>query len=71
MAAGLARGEVRLYRFSSEIVLNEADGMKHPCPVNLHNLVTVPQAHLGRRAAILGCGTTPALTESSPPEVFD
>ena len=37
----------------SEIVLNEADGMKHPCAVNLHNLITVSKAHLGRRVALL------------------
>ena len=89
MVGGLARGEVRLYRFphpdkqrpvvvltrdsslgflstvtvapvtstirgvASEVVLDEADGMKHPCAVNLHNLVTVRQANLGRRVALL------------------
>jgi len=37
----------------SEVVLTEIDGMKHPCAVNLHNLVTVSQAHLGRRVALL------------------
>ena len=37
----------------SEVVLNEADGMKHPCAVNLHNLITVSTAHLGRRVALL------------------
>ena len=37
----------------SEIVLNEADGMKHPCAVNLHNSITVSKAHLGRRVALL------------------
>jgi mRNA interferase MazF len=91
MAGGLvlARGEVRLYRFSppdkqrqvvvltrdsalrylstvtvapitsairgvpSEIALSEDDGMKTPCIVNLHNVVTVSKAHLGRRVALL------------------
>ncbi|MBI3696662.1 MAG: type II toxin-antitoxin system PemK/MazF family toxin [Acidobacteria bacterium] len=89
MAAGLARGEVRLYRFAhpdkqrrvvvltrdsavpylstvtvapitsalrgvpSQVVLDETDGMKSPCAVNLHNLVTVSKAHLGRRVAFL------------------
>ncbi len=89
MAGGLARGEVRLYRFPrpdkerpvviltrgsaigylskvtvapitstirgtpSEVILGEADGMKGPCAINLHNLVTVSQAHLGRRVAVL------------------
>ena len=38
----------------SEVILSEADGMKGPCAVNLFNLVTVPEAHLGRRVAQLG-----------------
>ena len=29
----------------------EADGMKTPCAVNLHNIVTVSQQRLGRRVA--------------------
>ena len=37
----------------SEIVLTEADGMKHPCAVNLHNLVTISKVHVGRRVAML------------------
>jgi mRNA interferase MazF len=37
----------------SEIVLNEEDGMKAPCAVNLHNTVTVAQNHLGERVAHL------------------
>ena len=37
----------------SEVVLNETDGMKNPCAVNLHNLVTVEKNHLGRRVARL------------------
>ena len=37
----------------SEVVLNEGDGMKQPCAVNLHNLVTVSQSKLGRRVAHL------------------
>jgi len=89
MAGVIARGEVRLYRFSrpdkqrpvvvltretalgylsavtvapitstirevpSEVRLTEADGMKGPCAVNLHNVVTVSKAHLGRRVAVL------------------
>lgn len=92
MAAGIARGEVRLYRFPhpdkqrpvvvltqdsalrylsrvtvapvtstirevpSEVVLDEADGMKGRCAVNLHNVVTVSQVHLGRRVAMLSGG---------------
>lgn len=37
----------------SEVVLNEEDGMKAPCAVNLHNAVTVSQNRLGRRVAQL------------------
>ena len=37
----------------SEVVLNEDDGMKAPCAVNLHNAVTVPREELGRRVAQL------------------
>jgi len=33
----------------SEVALGPDDGMKFPCTVNLHNVVTVPQAGLGRR----------------------
>jgi mRNA interferase MazF len=33
----------------SEVVLGREDGMKRVCVVNLHNLVTVPQASVGRR----------------------
>lgn len=37
----------------SEVLLNEDDGMKAPCAVNLHNPVTVTQERLGRRVAQL------------------
>jgi mRNA interferase MazF len=37
----------------SEVRLTEADGMKGACAVNLHNVVTVSKAHLGRRVATL------------------
>ena len=37
----------------SEVVLNEEDGMKSPCAVNLHNAVTVSQHRLGKRLAQL------------------
>ncbi len=37
----------------SEVVLDEQDGMKTVCAVNLHNAVTVSQARLGRRIAQL------------------
>jgi mRNA interferase MazF len=37
----------------SEVILHEADGMKAPCAVNLHNVVTVPHSQLGRRIAQL------------------
>ena len=38
----------------SEVALNEGDGMKGPCAVNLHNAVTVAQRRMGRRVARLG-----------------
>lgn len=89
MADGIARGDVRLYRFAppdksrpvvvltrdsalgylstatvapitssirgvpSEVRLDEHDGMKAPCAVNLHNAVTVSQGRLGKRVAHL------------------
>jgi mRNA interferase MazF len=37
----------------SEVVLNEEDGMKGLCAVNLHNAVTISQNRLGRRVAQL------------------
>jgi mRNA interferase MazF len=37
----------------SEVILNEEDGMKAPCAVNLHNAITVSQNRLGKRVAQL------------------
>ncbi len=37
----------------SEVVLGADDGMKRPCAVNLHNVVTVSKEHLGRRVGHL------------------
>jgi mRNA interferase MazF len=37
----------------SEVVLDEADGMKLPCAANLHHVVTVSQERLGKRVARL------------------
>lgn len=37
----------------SQVVLNEDDGMKAACAVNLHNAVTVSQERLGKRVAQL------------------
>ena len=37
----------------SEVELNEDDGMKSPCAVNLHHAVTVSQQRLGKRVAHL------------------
>ena len=90
MAAGIARGDVRLYRFAapdkerpvlvltrdtairylatvtvapitstirgvpSEVLLDEEDGLKKECAVNLHNAVTISQQRLGRRISRLG-----------------
>jgi mRNA interferase MazF len=38
----------------SEVRLDEADGMKSPCVVNLHNLVTVQKESIGARLTRLG-----------------
>jgi mRNA interferase MazF len=38
----------------SEVVLSEADGMKAPCAVNLHNSVTISRLRLGKLVARLG-----------------
>ncbi len=38
----------------SEVVLDEEDGMKSPCAVNLHNAVTVSQQRMGERVTQLG-----------------
>lgn len=37
----------------SEVQLGLDEGMKQPCAVNLHNVVTVPKDGLGRRVAQL------------------
>ena len=37
----------------SEVLLDEDDGMKGRCAVNLHNAVTVSQQRLGKRVARL------------------
>lgn len=37
----------------SEVLLNQEDGMKEPCAVNLHNPITVVQERLGKRVAQL------------------
>jgi mRNA interferase MazF len=37
----------------SEVVLNEEDGMKASCAVNLHHAVTISQDRLGKRVAQL------------------
>ena len=37
----------------SEVALNEEDGMKAPCSVNLHHAITVSQDRLGKRVAQL------------------
>lgn len=38
----------------SEVILGPEDGMKQPCAVNLHNVVTVGKDGVGRRVAQLG-----------------
>ena len=38
---------------ASEVMLGAEDGLKQTCAVNLHNIITVPKAGLGRRVAQL------------------
>lgn len=38
----------------SEVALGVDDGVRQPCAVNLHNIVTVEKAAIGRRVAQLG-----------------
>ena len=38
---------------ASEVVLDEEDGMKSTCAVNLHNLLTITQSRLGKRVGQL------------------
>jgi len=33
----------------SEVMLGAEDGLKFECAVNLHNLVTIPRQHVGKR----------------------
>jgi len=40
----------------SEVVIGIDEGMKQPCAVNLHNLVTVSKGDIGRRVGQLGEG---------------
>ncbi len=40
----------------SEVALDENDGMKGPCAVNLHNMVTVARSRLGKRVGHLSEG---------------
>ena len=43
----------RIRGVPSEVRLDQEDGLKTPCAVNLHNAVTVSQRRLGRRVAQL------------------
>ncbi len=38
----------------SEVVIGPDDGLKQPCAINLHNVVTVSKDDIGRRVAQLG-----------------
>lgn len=38
---------------ASEVALGIEDGMKHPCAVNLHNVITIPRSIVGRAVARL------------------
>ena len=39
----------------SEVVLNDEDGMKAPCAVNLHNAVTISQGAIGSAGRSVRC----------------
>ena len=39
---------------ASEVVLDEKDGMKRACAINLHGVITVRRTSLGRRLVQLG-----------------
>jgi mRNA interferase MazF len=39
---------------ASEVALGVEDGMRRPCAANLHDVMTVAQAGIGRRLAQLG-----------------
>lgn len=41
---------------ASEVALGTEDGLKQPCAINLHNIVTVPKEGLGRRVGQLNEG---------------
>ena len=38
----------------SEVIVGPEDGVKQPCAVNLHNVMTVAKNDMGRRVAQLG-----------------
>ncbi|MBA3397201.1 MAG: type II toxin-antitoxin system PemK/MazF family toxin [Deltaproteobacteria bacterium] len=40
----------------TEVVLDETDGIKRRCAVNLDHLITVPRQRLGRRVASISEG---------------
>ena len=40
----------------SEVIVGPDDGLKQPCAINLHNVVTVSKGGIGRRVAQLGEG---------------
>jgi|SRR5688572_17895630 len=57
----------------TEVTLDESDGMKGLCVVNLHNVVTVPKSKLGGYVATLGtdrmeqlCAALRIATDCSP-----
>lgn len=37
----------------SQVILNEEDGMKAPCAINLHNIISLPQHFVGAYIAQL------------------
>lgn len=49
---------------ASEVRLDESDGMKNPCAVNLHTLITVRKEALGARVAMLSQGRMDEICEA-------
>lgn len=48
----------------AEVLLDESDGMKGPCAVNLHNLMTVRQDLLGKWATSLSSRKMAAICDA-------
>ncbi len=59
VSAALVTSTVR--SVASEVFLDEVDGLKGPCAVNLHQILTVPKDRLGKRIGALSADRTQEL----------